>query len=189
MESIHKWVSRILNPYVFPFISLTVIETVYGGDVILFILSIAVSSLFPAIVHLKWMREGKTSEYVSEIRCRIMLSMSVCLADLALGLLLLIVGEIMFALVLLSYSATTFLIFVFTRFIDKMSVHVSSSATAMAVLFILAGHCAGVIMLVATFVVAMSRYCLRAHTIAQLVEGFILPLPLVYAINLVITMF
>jgi len=186
VESVYTWVSRVLNPYAFPFISLIVIEAVHGGDLALLILGVIISSFLPAIIHLRWMRKGKTDEYVSEIKCRIKLSIMVCLSDLIFGLALLAIREKMFALVLLSYSATTFLIFVFTRFIDKMSVHVSSSVTAAAIIFALAGHAAGLIMLAVTFVVAMSRYYLQAHTIAQLVEGFVLPIPLVYIVNLIV---
>ncbi|RLG64335.1 hypothetical protein DRO21_04230 [archaeon] len=186
MESVYTWVSRVLNPYAFPFISFIVIEVVHGGNLALLILGVIISSFLPAIIHLRWMREGRTNEYVSEIKCRIKLSIIVCLSDLVFGLALLAVRERMFALVLLSYSATTFLIFVFTRFIDKMSVHVSSSVTATAILFALAGYVAGLIMLAVTFVVAVSRYCLQAHTIAQLIEGFVLPIPLVYIVNLIV---
>ena len=174
---IAKWVSRIFHPFLIAVITLALATYKSGSPPASVILWVGISFatvILPVSLYILWMvRKGKYSDvYVSIREQRHSLYVVATLCLVALGVILAIGNPPVVVTACIVSGVLANGIGMFVNRFTKISVHSAAMAGCTAVLLVFA-PIVGWIMVIATLITGWARMVLKAHTIMQVVLGYL----------------
>ncbi len=176
-HKIAKWISRIFHPFLVAVLTLTLATYQSGSPIPAVILWVGISFatvILPVSLYILWMiRKGKYSDAYVSIREQRHSLYNVATLCLVVLVVILAVGDppVVVTACIVSGVLANGLGMLINRF-TKISVHSAAMAGCTAVLLVFA-PVVGWVMVFATLITGWARKVLKAHTLSQIVLGYL----------------